>query len=358
MNTGLSVQPSTALSAHSADAFLTADKLRMLGDTIMKGATGDEIQFFGEVCKRTGLDPFRKQIHAVKRWDSKERREVWSFQTGVDGFRAIAHRSGACAGIDDAVFDPADESTEFPRSASVTVYRIVKGQRVPFTAKARWNEYVQTTKEGKVTSMWFKLPYSQLAKCAECLALRKAFPEDLSDLRSNEEMAQADNPEKPQASPYKLDELEQSPPPAQQPQPQPRPAAGKVIEAAAEPVSTPSTPPSKLPEFAVPAPLLELIGGRWKFYELPENGKKLGNLPWKMILKLREQMPEPLRAPILASYIDETLAVLDKAGTSESDFAAMAAARADLDIAFDQDLWMAPPIYPELLKLAQSLLVP
>lgn len=356
-NTGLSVPPTTALSAHSADAFLSAEKLRMLGDTIMKGASADEIQFFGEVCKRTGLDPFRKQIHAVKRWDSKERREVWSFQTGVDGFRAIAHRSGACAGIDDAVFDPADESTEFPRSASVTVYRIVKGQRVPFTAKARWNEYVQTTKEGKVTSMWFKLPYSQLAKCAECLALRKAFPEDLSDLRSNEEMAQAENPEKTQASPYKLAELDQPPPQAPQP-PEPRAAAGKVIDAQVEPVTTPSTPPSKTPEFAVPAPLLELIGGRWKFYELPENGKKLGNLGVKMLLKLREQMPEPLRAPILASYIDETLAVLDRSGTSEADFAAMAAARADLDIAFDQDLWMNPPIYPELLKLAQSLLAP
>lgn len=357
-NTGLSVPPTHALSAHSAEAFLSAEKLRMLGDTIMKGATGEEIQFFGEVCKRTGLDPFRKQIHAVKRWDGKERREVWSFQTGVDGFRAIAHRSGACAGIDDAIFDPADESTEFPRSATVTVYRIVGGQRVPFTAKARWNEYVQTTKEGKITSMWFKLPYSQLAKCAECLALRKAFPEDLSDLRSNEEMAQADNPEKQQASPYKLDELDT--PPQQQParQPEPRPTAGKVIEAAAEPVTTPSTPPSKLPEFALPPQIEEFVGGRWKFYELPENGKKLGNLGVKMLFKLREQMPEPLRSPILASYVDETLAVLDKAGTSEADFAAIAAARADLDIAFDQDLWMNPPIYPELLKLAQSLLAP
>ena len=356
MNTGLTVQPTHTLSAHSAEAFLTADKIRMIADTIMKGATAPEIEFFAEVCKRTGLDPFRKQIHAVKRWDGKERREVWSFQTGVDGFRAIAHRTKECAGIDDAIFDPVDESTEFPKSATVTVYRIVGGERMPFTAKARWNEYVQTTKEGKITSMWFKLPYSQLAKCAECLALRKAFPEDLSDLRSNEEMAQADNPEKPQASPYKLAELDQSPPPARQPEP--RPAAGKVIEAAAEPVATPSAPPSKLPEFAVPSQLEEFVGGRWKFYELPENGKKLGNVGAKMLFKLREQMPEPLRDPILASYIDETLATLDKSGTSESDFAAMAASRADLDIAFDQDLWMNPPIYPELLKLAQSLLAP
>ena len=67
------------------------------------------------------------------------------------------------------------------------------GAREPFYGIALYREYVQTYKEGNPFPMWAKMPANQLAKCAEALALRKAFPGELSGIYTQEEMAQAHN---------------------------------------------------------------------------------------------------------------------------------------------------------------------
>lgn len=340
----------TELSTHSAEAFFNAKQLQLLSDAIMKGATPDEISFFGEVCKRTGLDPFRKQIHAVKRWDSKERREVWSYQTGIDGLRAIAHRSKKCAGIDDAVFIPADESAEFPVKASVTVWKIVNGERVPFTASARWTEYVQTTKEGKVTSMWLKLPYSQLAKCAEALALRKAFPECLGGLHSDEEMGQVDNPDPAPRSVYELPEAASAPEaPVPTTAPVPAAAAPKTVNAEVIP---PSPVTTIRPKLEVPEDIAAFVGGAWKGVELAD-GRKLGKISIVALKNQRQHLPEGLRLPLLASYIDQILATIAKNGGDEESFADYASEQ-NPDVGFPGELWRDPVLYPSLLKLAEE----
>jgi phage recombination protein Bet len=163
----------------------TREKLELLKRTICKDSTDDEFQIFIETAKRTGLNPFMKQIHAVKRWNSKANRNDMSIQVGIDGFRLIADRSGRYAGSDEPVFD----NEKNPTRASVTVYKMVQGQRCPFTATARWSEYFPGDAQG---FMWKKMPCVMLGKCAESLALRKAFPAELSGLYTNEEMAQAD----------------------------------------------------------------------------------------------------------------------------------------------------------------------
>lgn len=185
----------------------TAEKTKLLKDILAHKITDDELRLFKYVCKKTGLDPFMRQIHIVKRWDASRNREVATFQTGIDGYRVIAERSCEYAGSDKPVFVYLTKkgveklkSQDLPvpqvnlQSAAVTVYRIVQGQRVGFTATAYWDEYAQYGHNGELTRFWSRMPRAQLAKCAEALALRKAFPANLSGLYTNEEMQQAENP--------------------------------------------------------------------------------------------------------------------------------------------------------------------
>src|SRR6185437_13023824 len=96
-------------------------KVELIKRTIAKGCTNDELDLFLYQARRTGLDPLAKQIHAIKRWNNKENREVMSIQTGIDGFRLIADRTGQYAGSDDAVLDDEKE----PKKATITVYKMV-----------------------------------------------------------------------------------------------------------------------------------------------------------------------------------------------------------------------------------------
>lgn len=167
---------------------LTKGQKDLIKNTIAKGASDDELKMFLYVCQRTGLDPFTKQIHLVPRWDSKLGREVRQPIVGIDGLRAIAEKTGVYAGNDDPVFD--DEAK--PTKATVTVYKVIQGHRWPFTATARFDQYVPKKADGTVTSpLWNKMPHLMLGKCAEALALRKAFPTVMSGLYVTEEIQQA-----------------------------------------------------------------------------------------------------------------------------------------------------------------------
>ena len=179
----------------SPKLYLDLIKAQIMAPDVKGTPRSDEdLLLFLYTCKRTGLDPLTKQIYAVFRWNTRLGKETMAIQSGIDGFRLVAQRTKEYAGQDDVIFDPADEKAKYPTKASVTIYKLIGGQRVPFIASARWNEYVQLDKNKLPKSMWVNMPYLMLGKCAEALALRKAFPNELSGIYSDEEMAQASNP--------------------------------------------------------------------------------------------------------------------------------------------------------------------
>ena len=144
-----------------------------------------QVSIFAEVCRTAGLSPFRKQIYLVG-YAGK-----YSVIVGIDGYRAVAERTGLHAGTDEAKFDLTSDgryksAAEFtgkllPQTATVTVYKVVGGLRVPFTHTAKLSEF-------KGGGKWDTMPFQMLAKVAEAHALRKAFPGQVSGFHVPEEL--------------------------------------------------------------------------------------------------------------------------------------------------------------------------
>lgn len=163
------------------------NRRELLKQTICKGASDQEFELFAHICKRTGLDPFAKQVFPVFRWDSKQGRNLMTVQTSIDGYRVIAERTGNYAPGKEIVYSYNTEGTLI--SATAYVKKLTKdGAWHEVAATAFWDEYAQKTKEGKLSQFWSKMPHLMLGKCAESLALRKAFPAELSGLYTHEEM--------------------------------------------------------------------------------------------------------------------------------------------------------------------------
>ena len=144
-------------------------------------ATVNDISFFAQYCQRTKLDPLSRQIYAIPRQGSMQ------ILLSIDGYRIIAQRTGEYEGSEtfwcgaDGVWTDVWLNNNPPSAAKVIVYR--KNCKRGVSAVALFREYANLK-----SNTWQKMPALMLAKCAESLALRKAFPSDLSGLYTTDEM--------------------------------------------------------------------------------------------------------------------------------------------------------------------------
>lgn len=168
----------------SSLALWTPEQTQLISSTIAPGCTGDELRLFAYACQRTGLDPFSKQIYAIKRGGKM------TIQAGIDGLRSIAERTGQLDGSEthwcgeDGVWADVWLGGKPPAAAKTIIHR--KGSQHPFVGVARFADY------NAGQGLWSKMPAAMIAKCSEALALRKAFPADLSGVYSADEMQQAE----------------------------------------------------------------------------------------------------------------------------------------------------------------------
>ena len=245
MTTERALAPTT--SAHLSAGEILAG-LNTVRSVLAPDLTTEELRLFAMVANRSGLDPFARQVYAVKRQGRV------TFQTGIDGYRSIAARTGLYDGQDEPEFGPVcacgdNRPAGHPESCTVRVYR--KGVSRPIAATAYWHEYKpEAGQSGRGDAMWMRMPRVMLAKVTEALALRKAFPYDPeqrqgigADLYTADEMAQAERPAPaPVVQPSARERIAQraaaivAPPP----DPEPEEVEGEAVEAPEEP-STPAT---------------------------------------------------------------------------------------------------------------------
>lgn len=161
------------------------------------------LEVFAYACKQHNLSPFKKEIYLVK-YNSQQGPQYHNI-VGIDGFRVKASRTGQHGGIDDPRYNlqangsyetaaQVKVSGKLPVSCTITVYRLISGQRCPFTATVIFDEYYPAVAAAhgggkQVFSKAATMPFNMIAKCAEAKALKMAFSDELAGLHIEEEAA-------------------------------------------------------------------------------------------------------------------------------------------------------------------------
>lgn len=172
--------------------------------------TADSVAMVLSYCKSRNLDPFKKPVHIVPMWSSELERYIETVWPGIAELRTTAFRTGQYAGMEEPEFGPLLEQTfegtatrgkynkgkskkavvKFPEWCRITIIRELNGKERRFVGpKVYWLEsYAEWADTSVPNEMWESRPVGQLEKCAEAAALRRAFPEEIGNDLTAEEM--------------------------------------------------------------------------------------------------------------------------------------------------------------------------
>lgn len=150
--------------------FSDRNTIETLKRTVAQGATDEEFAMFAELCKSSGLNPFKREVWFVKAGGRAQ------IMTGINGYLAIANKHPQFDGMEVTI----EWEGEKLRSATCKVYR--KDRKFPSTAQALISEWA------KPTPIWKEKPSVMLAKVAKSIAIREAFSLELAGTYTEEEM--------------------------------------------------------------------------------------------------------------------------------------------------------------------------
>lgn len=174
-------QPSVPNTLKSQDT-MTPAQLDLIKRTIAKGCSDDELQLFIYRCNHLGLDPMARQIYAIKTKDDL------IMQISIQGLRIIAERTGKYKGQTSPMWCGKEGTwrdvwteDQKPIAARVGVYR--EDFKEPIFGVAYMSEFSKSA-----SRTWSSLPLHMLAKCAEAIALQKAFPSETTGLYTPEQI--------------------------------------------------------------------------------------------------------------------------------------------------------------------------
>ena len=168
------VVPATTLPAA-----WTQEQERIIKDQVAGGMnppiTNAEFAYFAEVCRTRRLSPIAGQIVPVRRGGKM------IIQTTIHGLRAMADETGDYAPGSPTRFITTSDDKLF--SATAYVLKYVHGTWHEVAEVAHWDEYRDDR-----SPIWKDKPRLMLAKCAEALALRRAFPAKLGGIYTDDEL--------------------------------------------------------------------------------------------------------------------------------------------------------------------------
>ena len=158
--------------------------IQTLKQTVAQGTTDAEFQIFCEFCKSTKLNPFKKEIWCIVTGTGQYRK--MQLMTGINGFHAIANSHPMYDGMEIGLIGKNGEylPMTYPNNdfigAWAKVYR--KDRRIPVEGVAMLSEY------DKKHGNWITMKRVMINKCSESVGLRKAFPQELNGIYTQEEM--------------------------------------------------------------------------------------------------------------------------------------------------------------------------